>query len=104
MPAPLVSVARSQRFGCCIELTEVQFLGSNSGLGVLILKIGKFKSEEKAGDLGHLSSIVKRQKAEHSQKIHSNRSTYCGSLFNTREQETIKGTERASPLYTIFHR
>ena len=55
MPAPLVSVARSPRFGCCIEFTEVQFLGSNSGLGVLILKIGKFKSEEKAGDLGHLS-------------------------------------------------
>ena len=47
MPAPLVSVARSQRFGCCIELTEVQFLGSNSGLGVLILKIGNVKVKRK---------------------------------------------------------
>ena len=55
MPAPLVSVDRTQRFDCCIELTEVQFLGSNRGLRGLILKIGKFKSEQKAGDLGHLS-------------------------------------------------
>ena len=47
MLAPFVLVARFQRFGCCSELTEVQFLGSNSGLGVLILKIGNLKVKRK---------------------------------------------------------
>lgn len=55
MPAPLASVALFQRFGYCSELTEVQFLGFKQRFGSPDSKNRKLKSEEKAGDLGHLS-------------------------------------------------
>ena len=42
-----------------------------------------------------------------SRRLAVNRATQCNAMFKIKirfDQETLRGTERASPIYTLFHR